>query len=108
MTRDQVESHLAELANAFDTAKRRQRTPFFFSSDLTDSARPIVINGSWKMIEEGYHREAVFWMVATYVRCLKVLSCDGSEDEFQEADWGLRRLLADLGIEGTADLQTDR
>ncbi len=44
-------------------------------------------------------------MVATYVRCLKVLSCDGSEDEFQEADWGLRRLLADLGIEGTADLQ---
>ena len=105
MTRDQVESHLAELANAFDTAKRRQRIPFFFSSDLTDAARPIVIDGSWKMIEEGYHREAVFWMVATYVRCLKVLSCDGSEDEFQEADWGLRRLLADLGIEGTADLQ---
>jgi hypothetical protein len=105
LTRLQVESHLVGLAKAFDTAKQVQRTPFFFSSDLTDAARPIVIDGSRKLIEEGSHREAVFWMAATYVRCLKVLACDGSAAEYQEADGGFRRFLADLGIEGTADLK---
>jgi len=105
MTQAQAASHLAELAKAFDAAKGCQRTPFFFSSDLTDAARPIVIDGSRRLINEGYHREAIFWMAATYVRCLKVLTCDGSEKELEEASRGFRMLLADLGIEDTLDLQ---
>lgn len=105
MSRIQVGSHLLELTEVFDIAKKVQRTPFFFSSDLTDAARHLVIDASWKMISSGYHREAVFWITATYVRCIQVLSSDGTEEQLRRADRGFRRLLADLGVEDTADLQ---
>lgn len=104
MDRGQVEGHLATLTAIFDVAKKVIKTPFFFASDLNDLSRPIAIKGSQELIEQGLHREAIFWIVATYARCLKVLYHDAPERYTQFLP-GFQRLLADLGIMSLTDLQ---
>ena len=73
MSRAQAEHHLVAFADVFDAAKVVIKTPFFFASDISDLARPIPIDGSRELIARDHHREAVFWVVATYSRCQKVL-----------------------------------
>lgn len=105
MSRVRVEQHLAALTDVFDVASVVMKTPFPFSSDLSEIARPIAIDGSREMIESGCHREAVFWIVATYSRCQKVLHCDGTAESRDRFSPGYRRLLGDLGITSFSDLQ---
>ncbi len=105
MSRARVEDHLAALTAVFDVAKGVVKTPFFFASDISDIARPIAIDGSRALIERGYHREAIFWLVATYSRCQKVLYYDAPVAMRARFSPGYRRLLADLGITSFADLQ---
>lgn len=105
MSKDQVGHHLETLTEVFDIAKKVGKTPFPFSSDISDIARPIAIDGSWKMIEAGFHREAVFWMVATYSRCLKILYHDGTIDMQKRANLGYMDFLSELGIRSSADLK---
>lgn len=105
MSREQVETHLAALTEIFDAAKTVIKTPFFFAADISEIARPVAIDGSRELIEHGYHREAIFWMVATYSRCQKVLYHDAPVAMQEQFTPGYRHLLADLGITGFADLQ---
>ena len=105
MGRARVEQHLAALADVFDAAKAVVKTPFFFASDLSDIARPIAIDGSRELIERGYHREAIFWMVATYSRCQKTLAHDAPVELQERFTPGYRQLLGDLGITLFSDLQ---
>ena len=100
-----VEQHLAALADVFDVARTVIKTPFFFASDISDIARPIAIDGSREMIERGNHREAIFWLVATYSRCQKVLYHDAPVEMQDRFSPGYRQLLGDLGITSFADLQ---
>ncbi|KKC47919.1 hypothetical protein VE23_13695 [Paenibacillus sp. D9] len=99
-----VEHHLAGLSRTFDAAAAAARTPFFFSSDITPEARPIAIQASLELIRSGNHREASFWIAATYARCRKILYADAPEllkplaPDFDE-------LMDDLGIRSQADLE---
>lgn len=103
MGQARAEHHLGTLIEAFDAAKEVVETPFFFASDISDAARPVAIGGSREMIEGGDHREAVFWMVATYSRCQKIFYHDAPAlQEYYAA--GYRELLGDLGITSFADL----
>lgn len=105
MPRECVELHLAAVAEAFDAARTALKTPYRFAADLTDAARPVAIDGSRELIEAGYHREAIFWMLATYSRCQWVLSLDAPADVQERFSRGYRRFLADLGINSFADLR---
>lgn len=105
MSREQVEHHLGTLTAAFDVAKEVIETPFFFASDISDIGRANAIDGGWELIERGYHREAVFWIVATYSRCQKVLHHDGPVAQYERHEHGYQQLLGDLGITSFADLQ---
>jgi len=105
MSRARVERHLAALTEVFDVAKTLVKTPFFFASDISDEARPIAIDGSRALIERGDPREAVFWIVATYARCLTALAHDAPGEVQDRFVSGFRELLGDLGIESVADLQ---
>jgi hypothetical protein len=105
MTRSQVTEHLTALAAVFDVAKEVIKTPFPFAADLSDLSRPVAIDGSRELIERGDHREAVFWIVATYARCLKVLDHDASVALQEQFMPGFQHLLATLGITALADLQ---
>jgi hypothetical protein len=102
---DQVRRHLAGLTATYDAAKSVIRSPFSFAADISDIARPIAIDGSRELIEQGYHREAVFWLVATYSRCMKVLAQDAPRELQAQFEPGYRALLGDLGIASAADLQ---
>ena len=102
MDRQRVEQHLDAVAAAFDAAKVALKTPYRFGSDISDAARPISIDGSRALIERGLHREAVFWLAATYSRCRHILAAD-APDLLPRFDPGYRALLADLGIESFPD-----
>lgn len=104
MSRGRVEHHLDALTEAFDAAKAVIKTPYFFAADISDLARPIAIDGSRELIERGYHREAIFWIVATASRCQKVLHHDAPPDLQERFNPPFRELLGDLGIASFADL----
>ncbi|MCM3703760.1 hypothetical protein [Paenibacillus macerans] len=99
----QAESHLDALARTFDAAAEHARTPFFFSSDITAAARPVAIDGSRELIRNGRQQEAVFWIVATFARCLKILAADAPALHKNLLP-GFNDMLADLGINGSAHL----
>jgi len=107
LTPQRVDHHLRALARTFDTAAAAAaRTPFFFSSDITPTARPIAIDGSRDLIQAGLHREAVFWIVATFARCHKILAVDAPWDAQRALAPAFDDILADLGIASTDDLLT--
>lgn len=100
----QAGRHLAELTRTFDATVPVARTPFFFSSDLTERARPIAVDGSRELIDRGEHREAVFWIVATFARCHTVLAVDDPALHTARLP-AFEAAVADLtGITGTADI----
>jgi hypothetical protein len=103
-TPDQVEQHLIALEPVFVDAAREQRTPYAHASDISDAARPIVFAGTRELIAAGLHREAVFWLVATWCRCLTILQVDAPA-LFAAHLAAFRVLLADLGIAGAAGLR---
>jgi hypothetical protein len=96
-----VSRHLGAVERAFDAAKEVSAPAYPFSSDITEAARPLSIGGSRELIERGLPREAVFWLVATYARCLRKLSLAGVDGGAHEEGFG--ELLADLGAETHAD-----
>jgi hypothetical protein len=104
LTPQEVEHHLNELERTFDAAANVSKTPFFFSSDITRKARTVAIDGSRELIHSGYHREAVFWILATFARCHKILAVDGDPDQKRALEPAFDAILADLGITSPAAL----
>lgn len=104
LTPERALHHLAELARTFDAAAAVAQTHFFFSSDITEDARPIAIDGSLKLIETGFHREAVFWIIATFARCHKILAADASAELQDSHIPAFKAVLADLGITSSDSL----
>lgn len=102
-----VAAHLDALAHVFDATAPVVKSPFSFASDLDASARPIAIDGSRALIEQGNQREAIFWMVATYSRCMLALLHDAPA-LYEHYAPGYARLLGDLGIHTLTDLQARR
>jgi hypothetical protein len=103
-TRETARRHLDALAEAFDAAGEVLRTPVFFANDLSPAARPIAIGGSRELIDAGDHREAVFWIVATWCRCMIAFRNDAPALEARFAP-AFRATVAHLGIEDLADLR---
>ena len=104
-SRAQAEFHLTALAEVFDVCKKIVKTPFFFSTNISDIARPAMIGGSKKLIENGYHREAVFWIAVVYSWCQKILFNDAPEETQNKFTPGYKLLLSELGINSFSDLQ---
>ena len=73
---ERVAHHLDRMTQAFDAAKPAINTPFFFASDISDTRPADQYRREQGDDRAGDHREAVFWIVATYCRCLKILDAD--------------------------------
>jgi len=108
LTPRQVEHHIDELARTFDAAAAVTRTPFFFRTDISAAARPIAIDGSRALCAAGRHREAVFWIVATFSRCHAILAADGPPDLKRELEAAFHAVLSDIGITSTNDFPPRR
>jgi hypothetical protein len=103
--RPSVQRHLDELSEVFDQAVAVAKTPFFFSCDITPDARPVAIDGSQQLIDNGDHREAVFWLIATYARCQKILSADAPSSVRQAGSLRFCSAVRELfGVHDIADL----
>ncbi len=103
MTPARVDQHVDELARTFDAADAVARTPYRFRSDISAAARPIAIDGSRDLIRAGNHREAVFWIVATFARAHTILAVDAPELQSAHAP-AFAAVLADLGVRSSDDL----
>ena len=69
---------LNETRTLFDaTTTVAAQSTRFWASDIHEEARAIAIGGSQHMIDSGHHREALYWIIATRVRCLTVLDDAG-------------------------------
>jgi len=93
-----IEKHVVRLEQTFDAAAAIAKTLFPFSSDISRQARPITIDGSRDMIRGGYHREAVFWIVATYARCHKIMAADAPPELAKQLLPSFLEAVADLGL----------
>lgn len=94
-----VAYHLGGLAAAFDAAAATTTPGSPWSRDLAAAARPIVIDGSAELIAADLHREAVFWMVATWAKCLAGLEATADPAVVDRHRDGLWELLTDLAVE---------
>ena len=98
LSRRDVERHLDALSAAFDDATKVISTPYRFAADISSTGRPVAIGGSYELIKAGYHREAMFWIVATYCRCQHVLAADAPPGVRKQHDAGFMELLEALHI----------
>lgn len=105
LTPEQVTQHIRALGDTFDAAATVARTRFFFSTDITPEARPVVVDGSRELIHRGLHLEAMFWAVATFARCQKVLAADAPPVVRDQYAVSFAACLADLGIRSDVDLR---
>ncbi|KAA2238675.1 hypothetical protein F0L74_20875 [Chitinophaga agrisoli] len=94
-----VAQHLAALTAAFDSAAEVIRTPYRFAADISQAARSVAIDGSYELLETGYHREAMFWITATWCRCRHILTQDAPPHIQVQHDAGFRQLLEELHID---------
>ncbi len=102
---EEVASLLASCTEVFDVSMGLYKTPFMGSSMITDFARPLAIEGSKELIQEGYHREAVFWIAVTHTRCQQVIENDGSAETRAMLTPRYYDLLGKLGVKSTSDLR---
>ena len=104
LSKERVEHHLATMTEAFDIAKIVIKTPVPYASDIRDISRFITVDGSRELIDNGHHREAMFWIMVTYSRCQEVLYHDATVEIQDKYRVGFENLLDDLGIKSSADL----
>ena len=93
------------LEAIFRDATRVIRSPFPFSADISADGWPVAIGGSRDLIAAGNAQEAVFWMLATWSRCMSVLVTDGTPGQVARHERPYRQFVADLGIRSVADLR---
>ena len=103
LSRQEVEQQLHQLDGLFTVACSVIRSPYHFAGDISAGARPVTIDGSYALIETGLHREAMFWIVASYCRCLHVLHQDAAPEIKEPHDHHFLQLLQTLGISTYAD-----
>lgn len=96
VTADQVRYHLEGLADTLRVTADHARTTFGFSSDLRADTWHIALDGSTELVEAGWPREAVWWLLATAARCVTVLGVDAPTAVAAAYEERLAEAAADL------------
>lgn len=97
MTPSRATAHLDALEAAFVDAAQAIRSPFFFAADISEAGYAVAIGGTRELIARGDHREAIFWLAATAVRCQQIFLQDAPHLMPRHAP-GFRALLNDLNV----------
>jgi hypothetical protein len=105
LSRERVDYHVRSLERMFDAAAGVIETPCSFVSDISEIARPVAVDGSRELIERGLHREAIFWIAVTFVRCRKVLTRDANPAMQKKFDGCYAEILEDLGVASSTTLR---
>jgi len=97
MQRSDVEAMLARSAAAFDRAVEVYTTPIAMGFVLRPHLRPYFVQGTQEMIEQGQHREAVYWIMAMGADAYLALLNDAPDAEKPAFATELRALHEALG-----------
>lgn len=62
LSRAEVQALLDQSARAFDRAVEVYRTPIPYGFTIRAHLRPYHVAGAQELIDEGHHREAIFWI----------------------------------------------
>lgn len=99
LRRQDVEAYLNDCALAFDRAAAVTRTPVPFQAKLQPHVRPYIIGGAQEMIDQGYHREAMFWIAGFLMFANAAIQADAPAAEKPLFQARLDRLLAEMGLD---------
>lgn len=108
MTQAQVETLLESCVDALDLARQYLTTPFWGATNITDYGRKTVAEGTREMIERGWFREAVGWILLNHTWCQKALYNDAPLEVQQKATLSYQHLLNEIGITAATDLPQRR
>lgn len=97
LTRAAVAGYLQECAVTFDRAVQIVRTPVIYKFKLQPHVRPYIVDGSQAMIDEGFHREAMYWIWTNLAVANNAIQTDGTDTEKPLYQAKLDRLLRDMG-----------
>jgi hypothetical protein len=103
MSRNRAQSILQDYIHSFDRAVEVIQTPYFGDFDINNHARPIVIDGAIELIDGGYHREAMYYVLIIYGFCQRAIQNDAPEGEKQLYLEGYKRMLSELGLHSSED-----
>ena len=81
LTVDHVQGALRETEAAFERAIQVIKSSFWGDFNVNEDARSIAIDGSRPLIETGYHREAMFFVLFNFNRCHMAIRNDAPEEE---------------------------
>jgi hypothetical protein len=104
MDRKDVEMYLEELSITFDRAVEIIHSPSM-GDYVNKAARPIVIDGAWEMVYDGFHREAMFWIAVMRAICHATIQQDAPEEGQISYTEPYMKLLAELGFHSENDFQ---
>jgi hypothetical protein len=97
MSRADVQAMLARSVVAFDRSVEVYRTPTPYGFTIRPHLRPYLVEATQEMIEEGNHREAMFWITALAGESYLVLQNDAPDGEKPEFAAQLQAMYATLG-----------
>jgi hypothetical protein len=103
LSREQVVFYLQECAITFDRAVEVKQTPSFWDIKLHPHLRPYAIEGAQEMIDEGNHREAMFWIEMFFVISLAAILKDAPDTEKPRFQTTFKQLVSDLGLSTPED-----
>jgi hypothetical protein len=101
----QVEEMYLNLAEAFDCSSRVAHTRFGQDHFAREMARVPVVDGTRELVDEGYGREAVGWMLLIRPLCQTAIDFDGSEEEKEHFGESYENFQNTLGLYTLADFE---
>ena len=102
MDRQEVERHHQDLTTTFDRAVELVRSTNL-GGFIDIAARPVVIAGSWELVEGGFHREAMLWIMIMRAVCQSTIEADASGKERTLHRQRYKEFLAELGLASVED-----
>jgi len=104
MSRSQVINLLERVARCFNNVAAAGARPASppFQAMICDGFRPMAIDGSREMIDEGYHREAMFWIHFITSILVEILATREGVQERVYADQVWRDLLESTGFSSSS------
>ena len=100
---ERVQELLEEGARLFDLALSVKRTPHGFDHKMHAHLRPYFVDASAQMIADGFHREALGWIVPYALPSTDIILADGPDNEFARTVTRQERFLRELGMTSVAD-----
>jgi hypothetical protein len=97
-----VEQLLREGMEAFDLAVAVRKSPHPAQHKLHRHLRPYFVEACRSMLAEGYHREALCWLILFYLSATDVILVDGPEAEKPKFAAYQTGFLSALGMEAAA------